>query len=369
MFEHLDDPWSFDEPLADVRSVRKQGRRLQVRRQVATLGTTAVALVSVLGAASFASGGGGTPDGIATQPPAEQRNTTSTSLVDSDTETPGDTVPADVTVTTTPASEPSDSGSGGGTGNPGRPNSPTNPGTPSQPAPDSGTPGDTPSDPGTGTPDTTPSEIVRTAVKDAHLPGDDNTNAGAATSILVRNAIPGLFGFNVQGVDKAKVTKATLRVTVCTNAAACAEGPNGWPGATGGAISAYKLRDGYERWEQGNGASGSGVTANCVLDLNIANTANDCDDGISWSRGNNHGGADLNGPARSGPTITNSLTDGTVIEFDVTADVQGALDGTYVSFFLRKTSSGGGNIEFYSNEGAIAVGNGAFAPTLIITSN
>ena len=73
---------------------------------------------------------------------------------------------------------------------------------------------------------------------------------------------------------------------------------------------------------------------------------------------------DIRGPERlSIAELTNGLPDGSVVEFDVTADVQAGLgaDSTFMTFLVDK-HEGGGVASFYSREGAPTL-----APQLVIT--
>jgi len=209
--------------------------------------------------------------------------------------------------------------------------------------------------------------------------GQKNLNNGANGSLLVGQQIHPLFAFDMSGIDPRKVLGARLVLRVCytpSDPALCPDRPDNWPVA-GGDVFAYRLRDGFERWAEGNGdnfpvansphGSGRGVTWNCVIDSNIANVARNCTGANYWATG----GIGDSGPAR-GPVKHfdfPTMDDGSVVEFDVTTDVRSGLgpaDRRFMTFIVRKPQ-GGGSVSYYSREGAAERGDASFAPQLIVT--
>jgi hypothetical protein len=238
------------------------------------------------------------------------------------------------------------------------------------------------------------------------LHGAKNENNGANNSILVKVQTASVVGFPFNTVLQnaaaaLPVTKAVLRVFVCNtpndpnfcpNSANAPDGqnftPHDWP-AAGGHDTAFEMADGFERWgsglppsntpPEGNGnnfptdnnprGSGAGVTWNCVIDSNITNEAQDCSGPDFWNGGLK---AQLTPGIDSTTLITNSIADGTPVDFDVTSQFNngiGPLDTTFISWFIRKVS-GPGFVAYYSSEGSqakLGANNFSLAPTLIIT--
>ncbi|HZR80956.1 MAG TPA: hypothetical protein VFD92_07650 [Candidatus Binatia bacterium] len=200
-------------------------------------------------------------------------------------------------------------------------------------------------------------------------------NNGATKTLRVDFQTRSLVGFDVSTVDFSKVTKAELILTVSDNGFDVPpySPSSGWP-VGGGGVFVGRLFDGFETWAEGNGnnfpipknprGTGSGVTWNCATDTNIANEKTDCSGIFHWKRG----GRLVEGPLR-GPAIqTDGMADGTKVVFDVTPDVQaglGPLDQQFMTWFVER--HGPGFVAYYSREGATAVGNPSFAPTLVIT--
>ena len=107
---HLDDPWGFDSPLAEVDDVRARGRRIQIRRRLSALGATATAVVVMMGGASMAMGGGGGGDATIVTEASPGRRTAETSVADADTTVTTAATDAESS-TSGPAAD--DSGTGG----------------------------------------------------------------------------------------------------------------------------------------------------------------------------------------------------------------------------------------------------------------
>ena len=139
-----------------------------------------------------------------------------------------------------------------------------------------------------------------------------NTNEGANPQLFVNQNRRTVVGFPIIG--SLPVTSAVLHVTIATNG-------NNW-GASGRLISLHALT-----FTEGNGknidvpdvdstrGTGPGVTWNCAIDAEIADTNADCDP--KWN-----GGA-FNPVPTDQVLIVNDLT-GT-IQFDVTDDVNNGI--------------------------------------------
>ena len=97
--------------------------------------------------------------------------------------------------------------------------------------------------------------------------------------------------------------------------------------------------------------SGPGVTWNCATDSEIANRKTDCD--VKWKGGN------------FAPQATGSVlhTDGLVgqVAWDVTSDVESG-----VNAWLLQTTKHGGNVSYYSREGAATLADPALLPRLVL---
>lgn len=386
MFEHLDDPWPLDNHLADVGSVRRRGRRLQIRRWFAQAGVGAVATLTVAGAVTLdrVSEPRDATVVLASQPGAGEATTTTVAGAAGSTPDPAGNQPP------TGIGTAGAGGTSGAAGGPAAPRDVPGAGVPGAVAPDPLAPGIEPGEPGGATapppggtpapPSADPAVEQIAASADATLePAAKNANNGASRALRVQKPVAGIAAFDMRAVDLTSVTRATLRLTVCYtpgDSTFCPDAPSGWP-AGGGQLAASRLAAGWERWVAYAGSgnqypapdnprgSGAGVTWNCVTDAEVANEARDCSGADVWD-----GGVGVEGPARSSGLLTDAMANGTVIEFDVTADVQAGLgaDSAYLSFFVRKLAqTGSGSVAFYSVEGAAAAGNAGFAPQLIVT--
>jgi len=375
IFDHLDDPWGFDSPLAEVDDVRARGRRIQIRRRLSALGATATAVVVMMGGASMAMGGGGGGDATIVTEASPGRRTAETSVADADTtvttvaaavDVPAEVAPTTVARTSNTTPRPPASGEGA-----------DDPSPDADPAPEDPvfeTPAPTP-DPAPGGPTTVKLAVLKDATINRSA-GD--RNFGATSSLHVRGSVAGLVGFNFDALDPASVTHATLRLTICYtpgNASLCPDASS-WP-ADGGVANVHKLPSGADNWSAGTSntwdskqnGSGAGTTWNCGIDATVTDEKADCV-GNAWSNGKNTQGQ---GPARPASTpLVSNMADRTTIEFDVTADVQTGLgtDGTNISWFVRDlTDAGIGRAYFYSAEGASLLGTAGLAPQLIITQS
>jgi len=149
-------------------------------------------------------------------------------------------------------------------------------------------------------------------------PSSKNLNDGA-NSALVLDTHRVVVAFDLTGVSAAGLSRVTLRLTL-------AEPATNW-GSKGRFVSVHRLAlpfaEGNGRWfglsssdrTRGNGL---GVTWNCAIDGQIANTIEDC--AALWN-----GGSTAAGPASASVLHTNGLTG--AVEWDVTADVLEAKDG------------------------------------------
>jgi hypothetical protein len=188
-----------------------------------------------------------------------------------------------------------------------------------------------------------PSELTLTSGKDTFLrQGNPNTNEGANPGLRLKSVDHNriLVAFDLSGVDKSRVTKATLTFTILDTA-------DNW-GDTGRTIDAHRL---LTDWAEGNGkmdgvpgsestrGTGAGATWNCPIDPNISNS--NTDGATEWGGGNY---APATAPS---VLITNGLTG--EVSFDVTMDVQTGAD---YGWLIRKTNEGAnGRIWFHSKEG------------------
>jgi len=160
--------------------------------------------------------------------------------------------------------------------------------------------------------------------------------------------------FDLSGVSRSSVTKATLVLTVAKNL-------HNW-GSQGGLVEVHPL---LEDFTEGNGKSlevpageqtrgtGAGVTWACATDTNIANLQSDCHRS-RWM------GGDF-GPATDSVLHTNSTTG--EVSFDVTSDVQA---GSSAWLVKKLQESNAGRVNYYSREGAAAAGKPEFAPKLLL---
>jgi len=193
------------------------------------------------------------------------------------------------------------------------------------------------------------------AARDGFLrQGAPDTNEGGNDQLRIQSSGKNrvLVAFDLSGVDRAGLVRATLRLTISDIA-------NNW-GTSGRTVSAHRL---LAPWSEGNGwtvggndrGSGAGVTWACPSDSDIANQSPNCA-GNGWSGG-------LFDPAM-GPAVlhTNNMT-GEVI-FDVTSDVR---QGADFGWLLAKDQEGQpGKVYYFSKEGAELAGNPGLAPQLVL---
>lgn len=188
--------------------------------------------------------------------------------------------------------------------------------------------------------------------------GQKNANEGGSPILTVGTQIYTVVGFTPPSI--LGVTKATLKLTVDPNVYGPNSGPaSGW-GANGKLVGAYSLNQDFI---EGNGyalglnvnfpGTGVGVTFNCGADQDISNEGKECLLPGTYA---------LDTAATPTDTVlhTNGMTGS--VEFDVTADV---LAGKF-NWLLKKAQSGGGEVRYYSKEGAAVAGNPALAPQLIL---
>jgi N-acetylneuraminic acid mutarotase len=152
-------------------------------------------------------------------------------------------------------------------------------------------------------------------------------------------------------IGSGQVLSAKVRLTVADNGA-------NWD--TGRWIDLHALE---KNWVEGNGTeadrgTGQGATWDCAIDNNIANTNTNCSGTSVWNMSNN-------GPFL--PTATDSfqVTNSTsgVIEFDVTADVQSFLSGSFTNngwLLKKRNETNSGRIFFGAKESSTP-------PQLVVT--
>ena len=199
----------------------------------------------------------------------------------------------------------------------------------------------------------------RAAVADSIMaPGSKNLNDGA-NALLAVDTHRTVVAFDLTGVPITGLRRVTLRLTL-------AEPATSW-GGQGRLVSVHRLAvpfaEGNGQWFDLPGSShtrgnGPGVTWNCAVDGEIANTMPDC--GTLWN-----GGSTAAGPASASALHTNGLTG--QVEWDVTADVVQALSDNAVSiqWLIRRAVEGqSGHATYHSKEGAAALSNPDLAPTL-----
>ena len=186
--------------------------------------------------------------------------------------------------------------------------------------------------------------------------GHENRNYGAEQSMRVQSSgnNRGLVRFDQAAVQAAvgghAILSATLRMSITDN------GGN-W-GPAGRTVDVHRL---LVDWVEGvgtedNKGTGSGVTWNCAVDLDIHNQAKNCSGATEWEMGlpNNpavHPWAQI---ATDSKIIASGQT-GTV-EYDVTPDVQSFMGGTAnYGWLVRKTNeSQNGSVSFGTRESAYA---------------
>ena len=189
-------------------------------------------------------------------------------------------------------------------------------------------------------------------------PSSKNLNDGA-NALLVVDTHRSVVAFDLTGVPTTGLRRVTLRLTL-------AEPATSW-GGQGRLVSVHRLAvpfaEGNGEWFDLPGSSrtrgnGRGVTWNCAVDSQIANTMPNC--GTPWN-----GGSTAAGPASESALHTNGLTG--PVEWDVTADVVQALSDNAVSiqWLIRRAVEGqNGHAIYHSKEGAAALSNPDLAPTL-----
>ena len=206
----------------------------------------------------------------------------------------------------------------------------------------------------------TPTPANRMAIADSIMaPNSKNLNDGM-NALLVVDTHRTVVAFDLTGVPITGLRRVTLRLTL-------AEPATSW-GGQGRLVSVHRLAtpfaEGNGQWFDLPGSSrtrgnGPGVTWNCAVDREIANTAADC--GAPWN-----GGSTAAGPASATALHTNGLTG--PVEWDVTADVVQALSDSAASiqWLIRRAVEGqGGQALYHSKEGAATLSNPDLAPTLL----
>jgi len=190
-------------------------------------------------------------------------------------------------------------------------------------------------------------------------PNSKNLNDGA-NALLVVDTHRTVVAFDLAGVPITGLRRVTLRLTL-------AEPATSW-GGQGRLVSVHRLAvpfaEGNGQWFDLPGSNrirgnGPGVTWNCAVDGEIANTAADC--ATPWN-----GGSTAAGPASATALHTNGLTG--PVEWDVTADVTQALseNAASIQWLIRRAVEGqSGQATYHSKEGAATLSNPDLAPTLM----
>jgi hypothetical protein len=191
-------------------------------------------------------------------------------------------------------------------------------------------------------------------------PNSKNLNDGA-NPVLVVDTHRTVVAFDLAGVSPTGLGHVTLRLTL-------AEPASSWGGA-GRLVSVHRLAvpfaEGNGQWfdlpsSSRTRGNGPGVTWNCAVDGEIANTVADCD--APWD-----GGSAAAGPGSASVLHTSGLTGS--VEWDVTADVLQALseNATSIQWLIRRAvENQSGRAIYHSGEGAAALGNPDLAPTLTL---
>jgi hypothetical protein len=200
--------------------------------------------------------------------------------------------------------------------------------------------------------------VSRMATADSILaPSSKNLNDGA-NSLLVVDTHRTVVAFDLTGVSPTGISRVTLRLTL-------AEPATSW-GSQGRLVSVHRLAmplaEGNGQWfdlpSSRTRGNGPGVTWNCAVDSDIANTIANC--GAPWN-----GGSTAAGPASASVLHTNGLTG--PVEWDVTADVLQALSESAVSIqwlIRRAVESQNGRAIYHSKDGAAGLSNPDLAPIL-----
>jgi hypothetical protein len=187
---------------------------------------------------------------------------------------------------------------------------------------------------------TVPADRDSTIKKNPPTTSSKNANEGANPQLFVNSKRRTVVGFPIIG--SLPVSSAILHVTIATNG-------NNW-GTSGRLISIHALS---QTFTEGNGknievadaestrGTGAGVTWNCAIDTDIADTNADCDP--KWS-----GGAFDPIPTDQ-VLIVNDLTG--PIQFDVTADV---INGIREWIIKLDDENEPGRLSFTSKEGGSA---------------
>jgi hypothetical protein len=201
--------------------------------------------------------------------------------------------------------------------------------------------------------------IHRVAVADSILAPSSKTLNDGANPLLAVDTHRAVVAFDLTGIGAAGLTRVTLRLTLAKPA-------TNW-GGKGRLVSVHRLvrpfAEGNGQWfnlpessrTRGNGA---GVTWDCAVDSEIANSVADCAE--SWN-----GGSTAAGPASATVLHTNGLTG--AVEWDVTTDVLQALseNATSVEWLIKRAvENQNGRAIYHSREGAAALTDPELAPTL-----
>jgi len=188
--------------------------------------------------------------------------------------------------------------------------------------------------------------------------GADDTNEGANERLRIRDLGDNrvVVGFDMRGISTRNLVSATLILNVGENL-------NNW-GQFGRMIDAHRL---LFDWTEGNGrnavmvgpqagfrGTGEGVTWRCAKDANISNEHCNCNH--PWN-----GGVFASATA---PGFRQKNGGTGEVSWNVTADVR---SGAIFGWLIRKRSENeGGQVRFYSREGAALAGHAELAPRLVL---
>ncbi len=176
-----------------------------------------------------------------------------------------------------------------------------------------------------------PTSRTLPAVKDSHLRlRSREHNLGGSALLNVSLEERAIVGFDLTPVGAEGLVKAWLVLSANEVVS----------GATGLEVRAYRL---LSDWTEGSGATGSGVTWSCATDLNVSNSAADCE--TKWNGGTF--------AASTAPIVVHTTgTAGGEVIFDVTEDVrEGAPFGWVIKKIYERWS---GSVKYVSREGGAA---------------
>jgi hypothetical protein len=198
--------------------------------------------------------------------------------------------------------------------------------------------------------------------QDSFMRQRSNDNEGSNHVLLIKKNYATVLGFDLSTITESKIRRAKLLLTVAQKA-------RGWK--TGGQVAVYRLSDSFT---EGNGflwkakgpnktrGNGPGVTWNCATDAEISNRQENCIQ--HWTL------ALDNITAQTASVLhTDTLTEGDVVVWDVTADIKDAVDNgaTAIQWLVKPAEQRSGQVVYYSKEGSQAIeGHLGAAPHLLL---